>query len=632
MADYLGAAGQRVLVLGRAGTGAAIWSRIGVPADNGTRVLAGNANVRVGMDFNDNTLDRRSMMALITVAACMAAILVTPPFWSVYKLGIQAVFNYFKQDTFYYLAIAAKSRTGFYTFDGESATSGFHPLWQVCVTGLFNLIPDMSQESQIFSVFFVGVATVTLGLVLTGFALYNITGSRVLGILLVPGLIYLAFSFVTPFSNSPWAYMNGMESGMTVFLGGFLFTLIAVHHNNPDSCMRRKRFVIALGSVLALMVLARLDDVFLIPAFALCALLPDGRPFRSRFVSTILLVLPCALVLTGYLLFNRYSVGNFMPVSGMAKGGFTLVSNIGQLLMLSGLKPFPLSMNAYVQFFEIFYRHIQMLFPMLLAALFLIVMRKGGGGSPEATVFRAETPTDESIGTGRTKDTFLKAVLLYVLFKGLYNLLNVHVNHQGLSWYYPLSVTAVNFVALVLLSPVYRRYAPADYLTRTAAAFVLAVFLAVHVITATAVTMNVRTHGSRVFAFWKEAQKLAADLRSRHPGIKLVEFDDAFMTYSTGIPAIHGIGFALDYEGFKAKTEGRLLEYCYGRGFDTIASLQYIPLGNQDPSSSAISQHFKKSRFFGGEDLDKYVFKVLLVDEKTGATFVRFKPKTLEKG
>ncbi len=557
------------------------------------------------MNSNDTTLGRRSVIGLLAVAICMTAILVTPPFWSVHKLGTQAVFNYFKQDTFYYLAIAAKSRTGFYTFDGESATSGFHPLWQVCVTGLFNLIPDMNQESQIFTVFFLSVVMVTLGFVLTGFALYNITKSKVLGILLVPGLFYLAFSFVTPFCNSPWAYMNGMESGTTVFLGGFLFTLIAMHHNDPESCMGRKRFVIALGSILALLVLARLDDVFLIAAFGLCALLPDGRSLRSRFVSTVLLVLPCAVVLTCYLLFNRYSVGSFMPISGMAKGGLALVSNIRQLLLLSGLKPFPLSMNAYVQFFEIFYRHIQMIFPMLLAALFLTVLRK--------------------------RDKFLTAVLLYVLFKGLYNLVNVHVNHQGLSWYYPLSIISVNFVALVLLSPVYHRYVPTNPLTKVTGAAVLTLFLAVHVITATAVTMNVRTHGSRVFAFWKEARNLAAHLRSKDPGLKLVEFDDAFMTYSTGIPAVHGLGFALDYEGFKAKTEGRFLEYCYGRGFDTIASLQYIPLRNPDLSSSEIAQHFKKSRFFGRENLDGYRFEVLLRDGKTGAVFVRFKPKVREK-
>ncbi len=573
-----------------------------------------SAQTMVGMNSSDSTIDRRTLMSQIAVAISMVAIIITPPFWSVHKLGIQAVFNYFKQDAFYYLAIATKSRTGFYTFDGELATSGFHPLWQVCVTALFNLFPDMTQESQIFSVFFLNVLMVTLGYVFTGFALYSVTRSKVLSILLVPGLFYLAFSFVTPFSNSPWSYMNGMESSLTILLGGLLFTLIAVFHNAPESCMQRKWFIFSMGSVLALMVLARLDDVFLVAAFGLCTLLMDKRSFGNRFLNTVVLILPSAVVLTCYLIFNWYTVGSFMPISGMAKGGFTLASNIRQLLVLSGLKPFPLSMNAYEQFFEIFYRHIQMLFPMLLAALFLVIMRKGG----------------EDFAEMRGRGMFLTALLVYVLFKGLYNLLNVHVNHQGLGWYYPLSVTSVDFVALVLLSVVYRRYVPTNLLTRVTAAGVLALFLAVHVITVTATTMNVQTHGSRIFSFWQRAQNLASELRSKNPGVKLIEFDDAFITYSTRIPAIHGIGFVLDDEGFKAKREGRFLEYCYKRGFDTIASLQYIPLGNPGLSSSEIARRFKRSRFFGKEDLSGYHFEVLLVDKKTGATFVGFKPKAKE--
>ncbi|MDQ7782547.1 MAG: hypothetical protein RDU20_06700 [Desulfomonilaceae bacterium] len=562
------------------------------------------------MQLIEKITDRRTEQ-IIAVAAGMAAILLTPPFWTVYKLGVQAVFNYFKQDTFYYLAIAARSRTGFYTFDGESATSGFHPLWQLCVTGLFNLFPDMDRETHIFSIFFLSVVTVTLGYLLAGLALYKITRSRVLAILLVPGLLYLAFSFVTPFSNSPWSYMNGMESGLTILLAGVLFTLTAVSYGDPQRCMQRRWFIPVLGVVLALMVLARLDDVFLVPAFALCSLFWGERTFRGRLVTTVALVAPVSVILTCYMLFNWYTVGSFMPISGVAKSGFALTTNLRQLGLLSGLQPFPLSMNAYVQFFEIFYRHIQMLFPMILAVLFLSIIRKGG----------------EDFDEIRNRGVFLTALLLYVIFKGLYNLVNVHVNHQGLSWYYPLSEMSVNFTALVLLSPVYRRCVPSNPVIRVTAVGVLTAFLAIHVIMATAVTMNVHTHGNRIFAFWQDAQNLASELRTKNPGVKLVEFDDAFITYSTGIPAIHGIGFALDYEGFKAKREGKFLKYCHEKGFDTIASLQYVPLGNSDLSSSQIAQRFKKSRFFGREDLDRYQFEVLLVDRRTGATFVRFKPK-----
>lgn len=552
------------------------------------------------------------MIGLIFVALVIVAILVTPPFWSVHKIGTQAVFNFFKQDAFYYLAIAARSSTGFYTFDGDLPTSGFHPLWQALLTGLFNAFPEASQEDQIYFVFALSVLLTTLGYVLAGFAVYTITRSKLLAILVAPGLFYLAFSFVTPFENSPWSYMNGMESSVSILLGGCLFVLISVFFNDSEYYSRRKSFFFILGLVLAMTVVARLDDVFLLAAFGLCSILM-GRPnFRDRLLNTIVLLLPSIAILLCYVAFNRFTVGTYLPISGLAKGGVALADNIRHLFLLSGLQPFPLRMNEYVQFFEIYYRHIQMLFPMLLSVLFILVMRCGGDDFEEF----------------RNKGMFFVALLLYVIFKGLYNLCNVHANHQGISWYYPLSIMTVNVAALILLSRAYRRYAPASWLIRVWAVVGLSLFLAVHVITATATTMNIRTHGSRVFAFWKGAQDLASDLLSKRPDLKLVEFDDGFMTYSLGIPAVHGIGFVLDYDGFKAKKEGRFLDYCYGRGFDTIASMQYLPVRNARLSSDQIRRQLRKSRFFGKEDLNKYAFEVLLVDKRTGAAFIRFKPKT----
>jgi lipid-A-disaccharide synthase-like uncharacterized protein len=565
-----------------------------------------------GMTSGDNTDERRRVVGVLAVAAIIMVILVTPPFWSVQKIGIQAIFNYFKQDTFYYLAIASNSQTGFYTFDGELATSGFHPLWQMLVTGLYNAFPAMSQVSQIFLVFSLSVILTTLGYVLTGMAVYNITKSKLLGILIVPGFFYLAFSFVTPYENSPWSYMNGMESSLSIFFGGCLFVLLSVFHNDSEDYPCGAWFFPLLGVVLALILMTRLDDVFLVAAFGICMLFLGKGALGKRFANAVIVVMPSVLVLISYLVFNQYSVGTYLPISGLAKGGLTLELNLRQFVLLSELKPFPLSMNAYVQFFEIYYRHIQMLFPMLLAGLFIVVIRKGGDEFQEI----------------RDKSMFLVALLVYVLFKGLYNLANVHVNHQGISWYYPISITSVNFVALVLLSRVYRQFLPKNRLIRIWAAAALSLFVAVHVITATATTMNVRTHGSRVYRFWRNADSLATRLRSKSPGLKLVEFDDGFMTYSLGIPAMHGIGFVLDYQGFKAKKEGRFLEYCYNRGFNTIASLQYVPLKNSNLSSEEIAKLFKKSRFFGKEDLSTFNFKVLLVDKNTGATFVRFEPKT----
>ena len=72
---------------------------------------------------------------------------------------------------------------------------------------------------------------------------------------------------------------------------------------------------------------------------------------------------------------------------------------------------------------------------MLLAVLFIMV-------------FLAEK---DSVPVPHGQRLFLVALLGYVVLKSSYNLVNVHVNHQGLSWYYPLSITFVNLVALVVI-------------------------------------------------------------------------------------------------------------------------------------------------------------------------------------
>lgn len=563
------------------------------------------------MSEPQNALESPGLAGMLVVAASIAVILLIPPIWSVYKLGTQAIFNFFKQDTFYYLAIANNSWTGFYTFDGELPTSGFHPLWQVLLTGLFKWGRGLGSEWQIHTVFSLSVALTSLGYVLAGLSVYRVTQSKLLGLLIVPGFFYLAFSFVTRFENSPWSYMNGMESSLSVFFGGTLLYLVAMCCSNGGARYRNTKFFLVVGIVLALVFMSRLDDVFLVGSFVLCTLLSDSRGPRERLTAALVLGLPSLLFLVCYLTFNRYMVGTFLPVSGIAKSGLVALDNTRQLIGLSGLVPFPLSLNAYLQFFEIYYRHVQMIFPMLLSVLFILVVRKGSMG--------LQLSADQTL--------YVTALLVYVIMKAVYNFVNVHVNHQGLSWYYPLSIMSINFMALVLVSPAYSRYAPRDVSVRVWSTIVLALFLAVLTIMMTANMLNIRSHGSRVFAFWKKGERIAAHLSSVSPGSKLIEYDDGFITYSLGIPATHGIGFALDPEGFAAKKQGRFLERGFRRGFDTIASLQYLPVRRADLSSDQIAALLRQSRFFGKEDLSRYHFEVILIDKGTGAAFIKFRPK-----
>jgi hypothetical protein len=64
--------------------------------------------------------------------ACVAY----PPLYAYWRMGLGGLFSYVSGDSFLYLAIAERSGGGFFTFDGITATNGFHPLWQYLLTFL----------------------------------------------------------------------------------------------------------------------------------------------------------------------------------------------------------------------------------------------------------------------------------------------------------------------------------------------------------------------------------------------------------------------------------------------------------------------------------------------------------------
>jgi hypothetical protein len=57
----------------------------------------------------------------------------------------------------------------------------------------------------------------------------------------------------------------------------------------------------------------------------------------------------------------------------------------------------------------------------------------------------------------------------------------------------------------------------------------------------------------------------------------LLEIDDGVIGYCLDVPAMSGMGFALDKDAFVAWRERRLLEVAVGRGFGAIATLFYAP-------------------------------------------------------
>jgi hypothetical protein len=545
-----------------------------------------------------------NLSGYVFVASAIAVCLLIPPFVGVYKAGTAAMFRFFLQDTFYYLSVAANSTTGFYTFDGVTPTTGFHPLWQVYLTKLFEIAPR-DQTFQIHLVFWASVAITALGYIIAGTAVYRMTNSKLLAVLMVPGFFNLLFSYVFRFAGSPWSFMNGMESPLTVLFAGVLFALISLHYSDPRTYGARRSFHFVLGIVLSLVVLSRLDDVFFVAAFSLCVLIGSGRSKRVGVVNAAILALPTAVLLCVYLGFNFYHTHMFLPVSGVMKGGIALGDNLVTLFNVALLRGVGVHV-APVAHLSHLYRQIQMLFPALVSLFFIFVLVGG-------------------VAKNFKKEVFLVSLLVGVCVKALYNIVNVHTGYQGVIWYFVLPMLVINFVALVLLSEPYRRFCEFGKSVQSLGLIVVVFFLACHLNIITMVTIGGKT---LEYKFWRSRHAIAAKLHKIDPHIKLLEYEDGIINYALRIPAIHGIGFVVDRGAYEARQRSRMLDYGLSLGYDTIASLVYVRLPSMNMTSDQILNVLKRSTYFRGENLQDFIFEVLYVHKKTGATFIRFRKKS----
>lgn len=550
---------------------------------------------------------RANILGAIIVASVITVWLLIPPLVGVNRSGTSALFHFFRQDTFYYLSVAANSKTGFYTFDGETPTTGFHPLWQAYLTKLFELAPQ-DQTFQVHLTFWVGFVATVLGYIMAGLAVYAMTNSKLLAVLMVPGFFNLLFLFVFQFAGSPWSFMNGMESSLTVLFGGALFLLLSVHYNDPEAYENRKGFYVLLGIVLSLMFLSRLDDIFVMVAFALCVLFLSQRPKPERLVNALLLALPTALALSLYLGFNFYQTEMLLPISGTMKAGLAVLSNLDALYKTGSLQGIGRSFVPLVHLSNL-YRQIQIYFPVLVAIFFMLILVHGKS---------KET---------RRKNIFLIALLVSICFKALYNVVNVHVNYQGVVWYFVFSMLVINFVGLIILSRAYWRFCEFGMPVKIVALATLVLYFAAHVNIMTMIAISGET---LEYKFWNSRGSISTELRNKNPHTKIVEYEDGIINYALGIPTLHGIGFVVDRGAYEAKKRRKLLEYAYRHGYNTIGSLVYIRLPNEQMTSSQIEQVLRRSPDFRGENLQDFTYSVLFIHKETGATFISFEPKKQE--
>ena len=378
-----------------------------------------------GSDVRRSHAQSRVTAALVGIGAFVAV--AYPPLVGLYEYGFPIIFSFFAGDAFYYLAVAENSLgEAFYTFDGALPTNGFHPLWQYYLHTAFGLMGwGGEQASQLLFTFFSSIAFVGTGAALFALAVLRLTGRPLLSLLgVVPGATYLLVALIDPRYGAPWSFVNGMESPLTVLLGGGLVYLLIRREGDLTTAWTSLAALLA-----ALLTLSRLDDVFLFVPLLLGILryAPEGGRARGIALAT---AIP-AVMIGGYLLYNLTTVGVLLPLSGLAKaqtsyGGFAFAENL-----IEGMRLF---MPATEDFWKgAAWRAFLMLFPMLVAAAWLLY---------RGAVRPRKRPAQLS------GEAVLSMMAWYVVLKGMYNLVNVRLWDQG-HWYYPLSVFTANVIIAV---------------------------------------------------------------------------------------------------------------------------------------------------------------------------------------
>lgn len=224
----------------------------------------------------------------------------------------------FQDDAYYYLVIARNAAAGHgFTMDQLSATNGFQPLWQWLLVGLAWLcggdVGGFLAAAQVLSVLlFVAAA----GL-LCGFARARLGPE--------PALLAALVMLLPRFLNIA---LSGMESSLVILIE----CLVVLEATRSRALVRGAPSAsdARLGALLGLLMLARLDSVFVLLAFAvqigLHGLRHGEGGLAQRGVRVAMqglaLFWPALLLVTPYLAWNALVFGSVVPISGVLKTSF----------------------------------------------------------------------------------------------------------------------------------------------------------------------------------------------------------------------------------------------------------------------------------------------------------------------
>jgi len=550
-----------------------------------------------------------------TAFVLFAALLtVLPALVVVLDRGAMAPFWFLAGDAYLYLGIAQASGGLGFSFDGLEPTNGFHPLWQIWIRLLTVLLPG-GPLVVMHAVLWSALALVLAGVLTLGAAIARLTGSWVLALLAVPGVWYLTLG--QGFGNlAVWSFLDGMEAALAFALAGLL-ALVVAHWPGPQAGLRDH---LRLGLLLAVIVLTRLDEAFLVLAMAAVLALWPGSPLPRRLGLATLVALPGALAVAGYVGWSLATTGLPLPVSGAAKGEGGLMGNlwVTAATLFAPLQDLRAAFTSYQLDRAVIhgaaFRVVQLLGPAALAALWVWIVWRWMRGQPWAALL---------IGLG-----------LGVILKAGYNLANVNLWHQAY-WYFAVAIMAISLATALLLVPIWDALVVRSRATAPLAALALGGFGLLHASLWGAGLLVEPRHAVQM-RFWTERAATAAALTAAVPDPRLLEFGDGAVNHALyPIPVRHGFVFAGDAGSLRALQAGRLLAASHDDGFAVLTSYEYlhVPPGAEGWDSDTI-RAFLAGSFLDRrvrEELDRFDWRMVHVwrpePGAPGVPFIAFAPR-----
>jgi len=256
--------------------------------------------VRSRWDLQDWLL--RHAAALSRAAAYSASVLVAAPFIYHLARGSDAYLGLLEDDYFYYAIIADKLvALGTLTYDGTTATNGFHPLWFGVVWALRAICGRLGPA------FYFGLTLISLASMLATYELAR-RFARSLG-----ASRCLAPAVAAVYSvGTAQLLMVGMESVLAVPL--FLWLLVEVARPEPVTARRAAW----LGMIASLAILARLDLAIAV-ALLIAGFIALVRPSIALLWRVVAAFCAGGTLLPLYLAANVIVFGSPFPMSMLAK-------------------------------------------------------------------------------------------------------------------------------------------------------------------------------------------------------------------------------------------------------------------------------------------------------------------------